>query len=249
VALTLLAGIGCTSARVGLGNPDAQLGGDADAPGIGVLGKDASFLPDASFALPDASIAPLDASIAPLDASFAPDAIVVLDAGASPDRVEIGSPCVNDCSCDFSLACISGTCQVANRLNMCCSNPFCPAGATCVELGCSGCCPITCIQAGASCGVIGDGCGEILHCGDCPAGETCGGATVPNQCGSPPDAGCVPVTCRLLNVNCGVVSDRCGGIIQCGTCMFPETCGGGGVPFVCGMAPPLTCAVDGGASD
>ena len=47
-------------------------------------------------------------------------------------------------------------------------------------------------------------------------------------------AHCTPRTCALAGANCGPVADGCGGLIQCGNCTAPETCGGGGNPSVCG---------------
>jgi hypothetical protein len=35
-------------------------------------------------------------------------------------------------------------------------------------------------------------------------------------------------------MNCGSVSDGCGGALDCGTCGGSQTCGGGGTPNVCG---------------
>ena len=58
-----------------------------------------------------------------------------------------------------------------------------------------------------------------------------------------PGATCQPVTCRA-NIDCGTISDGCGGTIACGTtCTSGQTCGGGGTPNVCGGATcqPVTC--------
>ena len=41
----------------------------------------------------------------------------------------------------------------------------------------------TCEDQEADCGSIDDGCGGILTCGSCEAGDTCGGAGVANRCG------------------------------------------------------------------
>lgn len=60
----------------------------------------------------------------------------------------------------------------------------CPAGQSCgaggvpgkcggAECGPGSCCPVTCAQHGAECGVVGDGCGGVLDCGTCPAGKAC----------------------------------------------------------------------------
>ena len=34
---------------------------------------------------------------------------------------------------------------------------------------------LTCADQGYNCGPAGDGCGNIIMCGDCPAGQICGG--------------------------------------------------------------------------
>ena len=44
------------------------------------------------------------------------------------------------------------------------------------------CTPRNCMQAGAQCGIIGDGCGSTVDCGPCPDGTSCGGAGA-NLCG------------------------------------------------------------------
>jgi hypothetical protein len=61
-----------------------------------------------------------------------------------------------------------------------------------------------------------------------------------------PDA-CVAKTCPELGVNCGPTGDGCGGLLQCGGCPDGQTCGGGGIPSVCGAATckPKSCADQG----
>lgn len=53
-----------------------------------------------------------------------------------------------------------------------------------------------------------------------------------------PDSGptCTPRTCASQGSDCGPAGDGCGGILQCGTCAPPTTCGGGGVASKCGGA-------------
>jgi hypothetical protein len=45
---------------------------------------------------------------------------------------------------------------------------------------------------------------------------------------------CTPRTCAQAGANCGPIADGCGGKIDCGSCTAPQTCGGGGTPYVCG---------------
>jgi hypothetical protein len=63
------------------------------------------------------------------------------------------------------------------------------------------------------------------------------GAAAPNQCGAGP---CTPKTCASLGLDCGDASDGCGGMLHCGTCAPPQTCGAGGIANHCGCMPK-TC--------
>jgi len=103
------------------------------------------------------------------------------------------------------------------------------------------CTPTTCAQENIQCGPSGDGCGNVLQCGTCPSGQTCGGGGVPSVCGAPM---CTPTTCAAQNVQCGPAGDGCGNALSCGTCPSGQSCGGGGMPGVCGagMCTPRTCA-------
>ncbi len=63
----------------------------------------------------------------------------------------------------------------------------CGDGRTCGanqpnQCGTGACVPLTC--AGLECGVIGDGCGGTVDCGDCQNFEVCGAGGVANQCKS-----------------------------------------------------------------
>ena len=89
-------------------------------------------------------------------------------------------------------------------------------------------CPSTCAELDAGCGAVTDTkCGGVVQCGGCPAGETCGGGGTHNVCatGANPDA-CAPMTCQQQGVLCGPAGDGCNGMLQCGTCVPPQTCGG-----------------------
>src|SRR6185436_15510833 len=187
-----------------------------------------------------------------------------IDCGACPT----GQTC-NNGICQGASGCAPLTCTVmggqycgmigdgcGHGLN--CSAP-CPAGETCGGggtpnvCGKSGACtPVVCMQAtGQYCGMNGDGCGKMKDCGACPAGQTCGGSGIPGVCGSIP-VGCMKTQCTQSNGQyCGVVGDNCGGSIDCGACTKAgDTCGGGGIPSVCGSTPamctPMTCTPPGG---
>ena len=51
---------------------------------------------------------------------------------------------------------------------------------------------------------------------------------------------CTPGTACPAGQNCGTAPNGCGGLIDCGTCTAPDTCGGGGVSGRCGHCQPLT---------
>ena len=161
---------------------------------------------------------------------------------------------------DSSGACMPKTCEElgyncgftgdgcgnAIQCGACKAPEFCGGGGPSVcggssqsgDTGTMGCVPTTCFHLGYDCGVAGDGCGNILQCGTCEGGESCGGGGI-NTCGgtsthSGDGSTCVPQTCAGLGFNCGAASDGCGGTLQCGTCTAPETCLGGGIPGQCG---------------
>ncbi len=101
------------------------------------------------------------------------------------------------------------------------------------------CEPLTCEAQGIGCGLAGDGCGDTIDCGTCPDQETCGGAGVPSQCGTPD---CVPLSCQDQGIECGRAGDGCGGLTDvCGVCTPPETCGGGGELGRCGYDHTNPC--------
>jgi hypothetical protein len=71
-----------------------------------------------------------------------------------------------------------------------CSQPGFSCGAGGIPGVCGGhdgaCSPFTCSRATVRyCGVIGDGCGGRLDCGECQDGEVCG-VTLANMCGADP---------------------------------------------------------------
>jgi len=115
---------------------------------------------------------------------------------------------------------------------------------SCVAPSTPTCNSTTCTAQHINCGPADDGCGNLLQCGTCPAGETCGGGGTPSVCGAPT---CTPTTCNAQKISCGPAGDGCGNALSCGTCPAGETCGGGGAPGVCGAGTctPKTCLQEG----
>ena len=116
--------------------------------------------------------------------------------------------------------------------------------ASCITPDIPVCTPKTCGDLGVGCGPAGDGCGNVLACGVCAAGQSCGGGGVPSQCGAPT---CAPESCAAQGIQCGPAGDGCGNLLACGSCPTGQTCGGGGKAGVCGTqaCTPLTCAGQG----
>jgi hypothetical protein len=137
----------------------------------------------------------------------------------------------------------------------------CGGTQACVPLTESAACVVPGTNAVMNCGVMGDGCGNLVSCtpdggAGCPSGEECGGGGVSNVCGASnvttqPDGAvtitdggvslCVPFTqsaaCAAAGGGslCGPVSNGCGGQITCPACTVTgDTCGGGGTHSVCG---------------
>lgn len=65
--------------------------------------------------------------------------------------------------------------------------------------------------------------------------------------GAPPQPPtCTKTTCSALGAQCGYLADGCGGLLDCGSCTSPSTCGGGGVANQCGsVCLPTTCGKQG----
>jgi hypothetical protein len=121
--------------------------------------------------------------------------------------------------------------------NPCTAPATCGGGGVADQCGypdAGSCVPQTCQQQNIGCGPAGDGCGNVIQCGNCTTPQTCGGGGVSSQCGTPDAGACVPLTCASQHVNCGPIGDGCGNLLQCGTCSGNQTCGGGGTPGQCG---------------
>ena len=117
------------------------------------------------------------------------------------------------------------------------------SGSSCLtgDQCCSGYCgqadggATVCGTQPAGCAVLGNKCAMNSDCCGSSSGISCidGFCAQPGQ---PRDAGagCKPTTCAALGSNCGPAGDGCGGLLECGTCASPATCGGGGTSGVCG---------------
>ena len=172
--------------------------------------------------------------------------------GADGAACGTGGTCHRGCS-------VGGFCPTGSASGATCGKSFpteCAAGAmtpqekllefmlfdlgSCVTPDQPTCTPSSCMDLGIGCGPAGDGCGNLQQCGNCPAGQTCGGGGNPGQCGTPQ---CTPLTCLDLGIGCGPAGDGCGGQLDCGSCSPPATCGGGGTPGQCGTGTctPETC--------
>jgi hypothetical protein len=124
----------------------------------------------------------------------------------------------------------------------CSDTQTCGGGGTANQCGSVACVPTTCAKLGFNCGAQSDGCGGMLECGTCTGADTCGGGGKPSVCGHSDASTCTPTTCAALGVGCGTTGDGCGGMLMCGTCPTPQTCGGAGTPNQCGSAcVPNTC--------
>ena len=67
-----------------------------------------------------------------------------------------------------------------------------------------------------------------------------------SSCVTPYTVNCAAKSCSQLGFNCGPAGDGCGGLLNCGTCTLPQTCGGAGQPGVCGGGCAVrTCAAQG----
>ncbi len=119
-------------------------------------------------------------------------------------------------------------------------------GKVCDPSSCRGCCDADgeCRDGAspAACGTNGFECVACLEQQTCQFGIclalSAGGG------GGGVDGGCQPTTCEQAAKNCGSIDNGCGAIVECDTCSSDETCGGSGIPNVCGKGTcqPKTCA-------
>ncbi len=179
----------------------------------------------------------------------------VIDCGgcASPDTCG-GGGALNQCGCtaysckEIGAACgaVSNGCGKTLECGACTPPTSCGVGGT----NKCGCVPVTCAAIDAHCGTMIDGCGGTLDCGTCNGGRGRGGGKVclgtgPANC-SEEGEHCTPTTCARIGARCGSAADGCGGLLDCGACTAPESCGAGGVVNQCGCMK-TTCDARGAA--
>ena len=164
--------------------------------------------------------------------------------------------CIPDCSeaeCGGSDGCedicLDGSCSDGNSecLNGVCECLYTTCGDACCSLTgvCFGgvCCePLECGDVGAACGLIDDGCGGQVNCGNCPDNAWCDGlhqcVCLHEECGGEccgtdevcdDGACCLPFTCEGLDATCGAPDSGCGAPLDCGECGSNQDC----VAFEC----------------
>ncbi|MBI3073043.1 MAG: hypothetical protein HYY84_13095, partial [Deltaproteobacteria bacterium] len=139
-------------------------------------------------------------------------------------------------ACDAATStCATGTCKL--NVGQTCTVPSVCASGKCYQAKC--CQATTCAVAGKNCGTIDDGCGGVLNCGSCGAGQLC----VANVCGCTPESD--GDFCARVGATCGskTGTDNCGAsrtVTSCGSCTSPETC----LSNVCACTP-TTCTAQG----
>jgi hypothetical protein len=98
-----------------------------------------------------------------------------------------------------------------------------------------GCVKTNCSAQGYDCGIAPDGCGGTIDCGG-SCGllglGACGAGGSHNKC-STLGGSCTTKKCRA-GIDCGIISDGCANVLDCGGCNGNNTCGGGGVANICG---------------
>ena len=113
---------------------------------------------------------------------------------------------------------------------------------------CVACQNVSCIDLGYECGAAWLGCGpqtNLSNCGDCSAKPNTTCNPILHIC----EPKCTPmakaVICAAAKTNgkdCGIITDNCGGVIDCGGCPAGEGCGIRGVANQCSPAEePLEC--------
>jgi hypothetical protein len=164
--------------------------------------------------------------------------------GGTPNQCGGGCTPITCAQQGLSCGAAGDGCGGVLQCGTCVAPQTCGGGGTPGQCGAPTCTPRTCASQGIQCGPAGDGCGNLLQCGACVSPLSCGGGGQPGICGANDAGKCAVISCATQGISCGPAGDGCGGLLQCGTCTPPQTCGGGGQPGVCGAptCTPRTCA-------
>jgi hypothetical protein len=143
------------------------------------------------------------------------------------------------------VTCAALGAQCGTIKNSCGTRLACPSCPTSQECDpdtntCVACQNVTCQQLGYECGRAWLGCGPTTNttdCGACPAGAkpVCNpffNVCEPN-CTPQPAATICAAAKTARGVECGIISDGCGGYVDCGGCQAGFACGAQGDPNRC----------------
>ncbi len=157
-----------------------------------------------------------------------------------------GTPCTPKSCAELGVNCgqLDDGCGKVLDCGACTPPETCGGGGTAHVCG-KKCLPTTCQAHGWNCGNPPDGCGGTLECGTCSLCDPkcCFGNGDYTGCGFGGEAfkcGCSTGLCFLTCKDygpaaCGTIYTGCvNGLVDCGTCTPPQTCGGGGKEHLCG---------------
>jgi len=246
VALLILCAVGCDSSPGGAGSDDA---GEIDASTDDAAEIDAAT-DDGDV---DAGCTPTVMSCAGLCGPIIDSCTgTKLQCGGCPtgqvcDLVAhtCGTPLVSCMQLGATCGAIRNSC--GSRLD--CGG--CAAGKECDPdtNSCVACTQVTCQDLGYECGQQWLGCGpetNTTNCGNCPANFTCN--TVYKRCEAKTCSGktaaqlCADAK-TASGVECGNISNGCGGVVSCGGCPVGKGCGVRGVANRCEpFEPPVECS-------
>ncbi len=188
-------------------------------------------------------VAAVDDNGAPVtDPSHPPFWLPGQDPTSDNDKAQWATlPCVGSGQgCQGDIDCCSGLlCRPGDGGSICLTAAqACGFTGTACQSSGDCCAPLSCLitgLCGTACGAVATSCQAT---GDCCSGLGCDAG----QCVPPL---CVARGCAAQGFTCGQQGDGCGNAIDCGGC-DAGTCGGGGVPGVCGSTcAPQTCAGQG----
>ncbi len=205
------------TANFSITNTDTSVG---QFVGLGVSIAGAQLGTSFYTVLPSGSCMPMTCASAGYECDIFPDGCCgYINCGTctSPDTCG-GGGVIGKCGCTPTNECqLQGyTCgTVSDGCGGTLDCGSCPSGQYCATFY-HNCllCPSSCALLGA-CGTLTDPCtGQSMKCGTCPNGAPC----INNVCCTPQN------TCANNGLNCGTVSDGCGGSLNCGSCPSGQTC-------------------------